>query len=93
MRAYNGYGPLVQDGKVVVASRRMHYRKTPIIDLHLKGFSKALSNRDGGPRELSIIIEATKGGLVGDDLAFDFPSVKSDRLFLMAAALPRGLLF
>lgn len=60
------------------------------IDLHLKGF-KALGATVTEDLEHScIVIEAPKGGLIGDAIYLDFPSVGATENILMAAALAKG---
>ncbi len=58
------------------------------IDLHLKGF-RALGAAvdDDGKR---VVITAPKGGLVGDVIYLDFPSVGATENILMAATLAKG---
>ena len=60
------------------------------IDLHLKGF-KALGATVTEDLENScIVIEAPEGGLIGDAIYLDFPSVGATENILMAAALAKG---
>lgn len=58
------------------------------IDLHLKGFralgATVLEEED------RVIIEAPEGGLVGDAIYLDFPSVGATENILMAATLAEG---
>ncbi len=60
------------------------------IDLHLKGFKALGATVTEDLENSSIIIEAPKGGLVGDAIYLDFPSVGATENILMAAALAKG---
>lgn len=60
------------------------------IDLHLKGFKALGATVTEDLENSSIIIEEPKGGLVGDAIYLDFPSVGATENILMAAALAKG---
>ena len=60
------------------------------IDLHLKGFKALGATVTEDLENSSITIEAPKGGLVGDAIYLDFPSVGATENILMAAALAKG---
>lgn len=60
------------------------------IDLHLKGFKALGATVTEDIENERIILEAPEGGLVGDAIYLDFPSVGATENILMAATLAEG---
>ena len=60
------------------------------IDLHLKGFKALGAKVNEDLKKEVVIIEAPSGGLVGDAIYLDFPSVGATENILMAATLAGG---
>lgn len=60
------------------------------IDLHLKGFKALGASVTEDLERGCIVLEAPEGGLTGDAIYLDFPSVGATENILMAAALAEG---